>query len=68
MQNGLMQIFSKMGQRALKRSRAYYYPHIVNTLADAEELSDVEFAAMLKEIDCFSEQFSVSQAKQMEPE
>lgn len=68
MQNGLLHIFSKMGERALLKSRAYYYPQAVKTMAIADDLSDVEFAAMLKEIDCFSAQFSSSHAKQMAPE
>jgi len=68
MQNGLLQIFSKMGERALEKSRAYYYPQAVKTIAVADDLSDVEFAAMLKEIDRFSAQFSSLHAKQMGPE
>ena len=63
MQNGLLGIFSKMGQKALEKSRDYYSPHLVSAMAYAEELSDEEFAVMLKAIDCFSAQFSAAHSK-----
>ncbi len=63
MQPRLLQIFSRIGERALEKSRAYYYPQAVKTWAVADDLSDVEFAAMLREIDSFSAQFSGAHTK-----
>jgi hypothetical protein len=60
MQNQLLQIFSKMSQRALEKSRRYYYPYALSDTAQAEDLSDAEFAAMLQEIDRFTAQFARS--------
>lgn len=62
MQNALMHIFVQIGQRALEKSRAYYYPLTTNMEDGKGALSDLAFAAMLKEIDAFSAQFCAAQA------
>lgn len=69
MHNALLQIFSRMGQTVLERSRGYYYPHSVNTaanLADTAEISAVEYAAMLLEIDRFGAQLLCAQTTQID--
>lgn len=71
MQNRLLQAFSQIGQRALEKSRGYYYPPMArmtdgaddSALAGAPAISDEEFAAMLQEIDKLSAQFSVRCSK-----
>ena len=71
MQNRWLQAFSQIGQRALEKSRGYYYPPIArmaddttdSALAGAPAISDEEFAAMLREIDKLSAQFLVPHSK-----
>ena len=71
MQNRWLQAFSQIGQRALEKSRGYYYPLMArmtdsandSALAGAPAISDDEFAAMLREIDKLSAQFSVPRSK-----
>lgn len=61
MQPILMHFFLRIGQRVLEKSRAYYYPLPENSEEEEGTLSNVAFAAMLKEIDAFSEGFRVAQ-------
>ena len=71
MQNRWLQAFSQIGQRALEKSRGYYYPPIVrmadetadSAVAGAPAINDEEFSAMLREIDQLSAQFVVSHSK-----
>jgi len=62
MQKKMSQMFLNLGLLALEKSREYYYPPSVNSMGDAVELSDAEFATLVQEIDRFSAQFSASQA------
>ena len=57
-----MHTFEQISQRLLEKSRRYYYPPAANTAEDEELLNNETFAAMLKEIDAFSEQFRAGKA------
>ena len=71
MQNRWLQAFSQIGQRALEKSRGYYYTPMGfmtngatdSALAGAPTIGDEEFAAMLREIDKLSAQFLVPHSK-----
>ncbi len=66
MHNGILQLFSRIGQNALEKSRGYYYPPAVkseNSAVEVNDLSDAEFSVMLQEIDCFSAQFSITRSQ-----
>ena len=60
---GRLDLVSKLGQFALKKSRRYYYPRTISSLMRTDEISDVAFSALLKEIDSFAEQFRAPCAK-----
>ncbi len=62
MQNILMHIFVQIGQRALEKSRAYYFPPTYKPKTEWDELDDAEFETMIKDIDTFSVQFRAVQA------
>ena len=67
MQNIMAQIITNLGLRALEKSRGYYYPPGVDSMADAVEMNDAEFATLIQNIDRFSAQFLAAHAKQMGP-
>lgn len=56
MQKSLLNIFVRLSQKALDKSRAYYYPLSASPEAEGAALNDIAFAAMLREIDAFSAQ------------
>ena len=58
-----LDLISKLGRFALKKSRRYYYPRTINFLMQTEAISDVGFSALLKEIDRFAAQFQTPYAK-----
>ena len=60
---GRLDLISKLGQFALEKSRGYYYPRATSSLMRTDEISDVAFSALLKEIDTFAEQFRTPCAK-----
>lgn len=57
MQASLFNVFVRLSQKALDKSRNYYYPVLTRTGADSAALSDIAFTAMLQEIDAFGAQF-----------
>lgn len=59
MQNRMAQMFTNLGLRALEKSREYYYPP-GSSIFEMVEMSDVEFAALIQDIDCFSAQFCIA--------
>lgn len=71
MQNRWLQAFSQIGLRTLEKSRGYYYPLMTRMTDSANDsaagatpaISDEEFAAMLREIDKLSAQFSRPRSK-----
>lgn len=64
MQNHLLQIASRLGEKVLARTRRYYYPYSLHTALDAQHLSEAEFASVLREIDQFSAQFPHPQTRE----
>ncbi len=68
MQNKMAQMITKLGLRALEKSRGYYHLPSMNCMADAVEMNDAEFATLIQDIDRFSTQFLAAHAKQMGPE
>lgn len=62
MQASLLNIFVHLGQKALNKSRAYYCPLSANPEEEFSPLSDIAFAAMLREIDAFSAQLRARSA------
>lgn len=63
MPNRMMQVLSNIGQRALEKSRGYYFRPSMTFRGGAEMLSEAEYAEMLQEIDKFSAQFTKPIAK-----
>ena len=57
MQASLLNVFIRLSQKALEKSRGYGSPP--SSLSDTEDcqLSDAAFAALLNEIDSFSVEF-----------
>ena len=62
MQASLLNVFVRLSQKALDKSRGY--GSLSSSFSDTEDrqLSDLAFTAMLKEIDAFSAQFCAAQA------
>ena len=58
MQASLLNVFVRLSQKALDKSRGYGSPP--SSFSDTEDcqLSDAAFAALLKEIDSFSVEFT----------
>lgn len=52
-----LDLISRFGQFALQKSRRYYYPRTINSLMRTDEINDVAFSVLLKEIDTFAAQF-----------
>lgn len=62
MLRGRLDLISKLGQFALKKSRRYY-PRTTSSILRTDEISDVAFSALLNKIDSFAEQFRAPCAK-----
>lgn len=58
-----LDLISKLGRFALKKSRRYYYPRTINSLMRTDEISDAAFSSLLKDIDHFAAQFQTPCAK-----
>ena len=56
MQASLLNVFVRLSQAALDKSRAYYYPLSASHEEEGPALNDLTFAAMLRDIDAFSAQ------------
>lgn len=64
MQNKMGKMLTNLGLGILEKSREYYYPPSMSRMAaENAELSEAEFAKLIRDIDRFSAQFPLPESK-----